>query len=159
LPPYDLYLDPSLEAPLTVADLVATSDGWDRASAFTLVPPPDPRGGCAPAFTVAQGVALAIALGFDSRAADGGPSMGGSYFASLVAGCPALEIPAVDDFQRHPERSFVAGDPNRPDGALLFPWFLDDGLGVGGPGRVMMGLLALASQRTPAGAWEYRNEP
>jgi hypothetical protein len=42
---------------------------------------------------------------------------------------------------------------------MLFPWFLDDSMGVGGPGRVMMGLLALATQRTPPGSWEYRNEP
>ena len=46
-----------------------------------------------------------------------------------------------------------------PDGALLFPWFLDDTLGVGGPGRVMMGLLALGAQHTPPGSWEWHNEP
>ena len=159
LPPYDVYLDPSLDAPLTLADLVDTSDGWDQASAFTLLPPPEPGAGCAPAFTVAQGVAHAVALGFDAGAENGALSMASSYFASLVAGCPTLEIPAVDDFQRHPELSFVAGDPSRPDGALLFPWFLDDTLGIGGPGRAMMGLLALAVQRTPPGAWDYKNEP
>jgi hypothetical protein len=159
LPPYDVYLDPSLDAPLTVPDLLPSSDGWDQASAFTLLPPPGPAAGCARAFTVAQGVALAIAFRFDTGAENGALSMAGSYFASLVADCPALEIPAIDDFQSHPELSFVAGDPSRPDGALLFPWFLDDTLGIGGPGRAMMGLLALATQRTPAGAWDYKNEP
>jgi hypothetical protein len=108
---------------------------------------------------VAQGVGQAIALGFDAGAEDGALSMAASYFASLAADCPAVEIPAIDDFQAHPERSFAAGDPSRPDGALLFPWFLDDTLGAGGPGRVMMGLVAMAAQRTPPGSWEYRNEP
>src|SRR6185436_14530107 len=56
LRPYDVYLDPTRQTPLTLADLLPTSDGWDRASAFTLLPPPDGRDGCAPAFAVAQGV-------------------------------------------------------------------------------------------------------
>jgi hypothetical protein len=85
--------------------------------------------------------------------------MAASYLASLVADCEALEIPAIDAFQAHPERSFVAGDPSQPDGAMLFPWFLDDTLGVGGPGRAMVGLIALACQRTPPGSWEWQNEP
>lgn len=159
LPPYDVYLDPSAQEPATVADLVPTSDGWDRASAFTVLPPPGARAGCTLGFTVAQGIGHAIALRFDSGAENGALSMAASYFASLVAGCSVLETAAVDDFQRHPERSFIAGDPSRPDGAMLFPWFLDDSLGIGGPGRVMAGLLALASQRTPPGSWDYRNEP
>lgn len=158
-PPYDLYLLPSVAAPATVADLLPSSDGWDQASGFTVLPPPAPGAGCELAFTVAQGVAHATALRFDAGAENGALSMASSYFASLVADCPALEIPAVDDFQRHPERSFIAGDPSTPDGAMLFPWFLDDTLGVNGPGRVIMGLVALATQRTPPDAWEYRNEP
>ncbi len=158
-PPYDIYLLPSAEAPLTVADLVPTSDGWDRASAFTVMPPPDLRDGCATPFTVAQGIAHAMVLAYDAGAEDGAISMASSYFASLVASCPALETVAVDAFQAHPERSFAAGDPSVPDGAMLFPWFLDDTLGGGGPGRVMMGLVAMASQRTPAGSWEWHNEP
>jgi hypothetical protein len=172
LPPYDVYLVPAAEAPDTVADLTPTSDGWDRASAFTVMPPPGPHDGCFTAFAVAQSVAHALALRFDAGAEDGALSMASSYLASLVADCEAVEIPAVDAFQAHPDRSFVAGDPSRavmmgetpkppaqPDGALLFPWFLDDTLGVGGPGRAMMGLIALSCQRTPPGSWEWKNEP
>jgi hypothetical protein len=158
-PPYDVYLLPSQPAPATVADLVPTSDGWDRASAFTVMPPPVADGGCTASFAVAQGVAHAMALGLDAGAENGALSMASSYLASLVADCAAAELPAIDDFQAHPERSFAAGDPDRPDGALLFPWFLDDTLGVGGPGRVMVGLLALGAQRTPPGSWEWHNEP
>jgi hypothetical protein len=159
-PPYDVYLDPTADGPSTIADLVPTSDGWDRASAFTRMPPPPADGGgCRLDFAVAQGIAHAIALGFDAGAEAGGLSMQSSYLASLVAECAPVEIPAVDDFQRHPERSFAAGDPDQPDGAMLFPAFLDDTAGIGGPGRVMMGLLALSSQRTPVGSWEWKNEP
>ncbi len=161
-PPYDVYLLPSVEAPATVADLLPRSDGWDQASAFTVMPPPDPRAGCEAPFAVAQGVALAIALGFDAGAETGALSMESSYFATLVADCPAVEIPAVDAFQQSPERSFMTGDAlerGAADGAMLFPWFLDDALGVDGPGRAMLGLLALGTQRTPPGSWEWKNEP
>lgn len=123
------------------------------------MPPPSPDAGCSASFVVAQGVAHAMALGLDAGAENGALSMAGSYLASLVADCEAEEIPAIDDFQAHPERSFAAGDPDRPDGALLFPWFLDDTRGVGGPGRAIVGLLALGVQRTPPGAWEWHNEP
>ncbi len=159
LPPYDVYLVPSQPAPATVADLIPTSDGWDRASAFTVMPPPGPSAGCTASYAVAQGVAHALALGLDSGAENGALSMASSYLASLVADCEIAELPAIDDFQAHPERSFAAGDPDVPDGALLFPWFLDDTLGVGGPGRVIVGLIANAAQRTPPGSWEFHNEP
>jgi hypothetical protein len=158
-PPYDVYLLPSVDAPATVADLVSSTAGWDQASAFTVLPPPDPHPDCEADFAVAQGVAHAVALGFDAGAEGGALSMMSSYFASLVADCAAAEIPALDAFQRSPERSFMAGDPDAPDGALLFPWFLDDQLGVDGPGRAMLGLIALGTQRTPPGAWEWKNEP
>jgi hypothetical protein len=158
-PPYDVYLDPSTDHPATTADLVPTSDGWDRASAFTTMPPPTDHDGCTTEFTVAQGAAQATALGFDAAVEDGALSMVSTYLASLVASCGPLEIAAVDDFQQRPERSFMAMRADRPDGAMLFPWFLDDTLGVGGPGHAMMGLIALASQRTLAGSWEWKNEP
>jgi hypothetical protein len=158
-PPFDVYLDPSAAGPVTVADLTPTSDGWDRASAFTTMPPPSDRDGCTSGFAVAQAVAHAILLGYDAGAEDGAFSMLSSYLASLVAACSLVEIDAVDELQRHPEQSFVHQEADRPDGAMLFPWLLDDNLGVGGPGRAMMGLVALASQRTPPGSWEWKNEP
>ena len=156
---YDVYLLPGLAAPLTAGDLTLNSDGWDRASAYTLLPPPSPRAGCEAAFTVAAALAHATALRFDAGAEAGTLSMAGSYLASLVAPCPSIELAVMDDFQRHPERSFAAGDPDRPDGALLFPWFLDESWGRAGPGRVITSLLALVTQKTPPGAWEWHNQP
>jgi hypothetical protein len=158
-PAYDLYLVPGEPAPITVADLVATGDPWDRASAFTILPPPSPRSGCEVGFAIAQGIAHASGLGLDAGAESGALSMASSYLASLAAPCEGVELAAVDDFQRRPERSFAAGDPDRPDGALLFPWYLDDTYGRGVPGRVILALLGLAAQKTPPGAWSWHNEP
>jgi hypothetical protein len=157
--PYDLYLDPTAERAQTFAELVPSSDGWDRAPAFTVMPVPSASDGCAVGFEVARGVAQAVALGLDAGVEPGALAMTSSYLASLVAGCPSLEAGAIDEVQAHPERSFIAGDPSLPDGAMLFPWFLDDTMGVGGPGRAMLGVLALGTQRTPPDAWEWKNEP
>ncbi|APR83173.1 Hypothetical protein A7982_08522 [Minicystis rosea] len=156
---YDIYLVPGTEAPITIGELAPNSDGWDRASAFTILPPPSSRAGCEAPFHVAQSIADAIALRFDAGVEDGARTMSSSYLASIVAPCANVELAAVDDFQRHPERSFVAGDPGRADGALLFPWFLDEAYGRRTPGRVMASLIALSSQRTPPGSWSFRNEP
>jgi hypothetical protein len=158
-PEYDLYVVPGTEAPVTTADLLASGGGWDQASAFTILPPPSPRAGCEAGFAVAQGIAHATCLRFDAGAEDGAMAMASTYLASLAASCDRVELAAIDDFQRHPERSFMAGNPDRPDGSMLFPWFLDDGYGRGAPGGVITALLALASQRTPAGSWEWQNEP
>jgi hypothetical protein len=155
---YDLYLLPGVEAPVTAGDLPLSSDAWDRTSAYTILPPPSPRG-CEAGFAVAQAVGHAIALRFDAGAEAGVLAMASSYLASLAAPCAPVELAAMDDFQRHPERSFAAGDPDRPDGALLFPWFLDESWGRGGPGRVISSLLALVTQKTPPGAWEWNNQP
>jgi hypothetical protein len=158
-PAYDLYLLPGEPAPATVADLVASGDAWDRASAFTVLPPPSPRSGCEASFSIAQALAHAVGLRIDAGAEAGALSMESSYLASLVAPCESVELAAVDDLQRHPERSFAAGDPDQPDGALLFPWFLDDTYGRAGPGRVILALLGLAVQKTPPGSWTWNNEP
>ena len=156
---YDVYLVPGVDAPLTAGDLPLSSDDWDRTSAYTILPPPSPRAGCEASFTVAQAIAHAVALRFDAGAEAGTIAMASSYLASLAAPCAPVELAAMDDFQRHPERSFAAGDPDRPDGALLFPWFLDESWGRGGPGRVISSLLALVTQKTPPGSWEWHNQP
>jgi hypothetical protein len=158
-PAYDIYVLPGGDGPLTVSDPTPSADGWDRASAFTVLPPPSPRAGCAGGFAVAQALAHAVALRFDAGAEEGVLAMTSSYLASLVAPCATVELAAVDDFQRHPQRSFAAGDADRPDGAFLFPAYLDEAYGRGTPGRVMTSFLALATQKTPPGSWEWRNEP
>lgn len=155
---FDIYLVPEA-APRVAADLAPTSDGWDRRSAYAVLPPPSPKAGCAAAFSVAHAVAQGIAARLDAGAEAGALSVTASYLASLVAPCSSVETAAIDDFQRHPERSFLSLDPSRPDGALLFPWFLDESLGRGTPGLVITSLLALVTQKTPPGSLEWQNEP
>ena len=155
---FDLHLVPGA-TPLTAADLAPSSDGWDRRSAYAVLPPPSRHAGCAAAFAVAHAVAQGLGMRFDAGAEAGALSMAASYLASLVAPCSSVETAAIDDFQRHPERSFAAADPALPDGALLFPAFLDEAYGRGAPGLVMTSLLALVTQKTPAGSLTWNNEP
>lgn len=152
---FDVYLVPGA-APITASDLTPTSDGWDRASAFAVLPPPSPRAGCEAPFAVARALAHAIALRFDAGAEAGAIAMTSSYLASILAPCANVELAAVDDFQRQPERGFMSDGGG---GAMLFPWFLDDAYGRGTPGLVMSSLLALVTQKTPPGSLEWRNEP
>ncbi len=158
-PGYDFYLLPGLAGPATANDLTAFGGGHDTESAFTVMPPPAARGGCEVDAAVARALAHAIGLRLDAGAEDSALSMAASYLTTVVAPCEAEELAAIDDFQRAPGRSFAMGDPDRPDGALLFPWYLDDAYGRGTPGLVMTSLLGIAAQKTPPGAFEWRNEP
>lgn len=162
-PAYDLYLAPDVAplAPRLGQDLPALGERRDTASAFARVAAPRAPGGCAAASDVAYAIGHAIAVRLDAGASEGELGMTASYLAGLAAPCPAAELAAVDAFQRAPERAITGGALGPRDGALLFPWYLDEVHGAGQPGAVMLGLLALAGagQETPAGAWSYRNEP
>src|SRR5262245_62739367 len=81
---FDIYLVPGA-VPITAADLAPTGGGWDRASAFAVLPPPSPRAGCEASASVARAIAHAIGLGFDAGAEAGALSMAASYLATLVA--------------------------------------------------------------------------
>ena len=132
----------------------------DQTSAFAVLPPP--RGkwrGCAAASDAARVLAQAIALRLDAGVDEGSLAMASSYLASLVAPCGALETSAVDDFQRAPEREIVAASPEGMDGSLLFPMFLDDRYGSGGPAAVVTSLLGVSGQHTDPEAPEWSTEP
>jgi hypothetical protein len=160
-PAFDIYLLPSAGEARTVPDLVPQGGGHDRQSAFTILPPPPPppAAGCAASFTIAQGIAHAVALRFDAGVEDGAASMLASYLASLATDCSVMELAAVDAIQRFPERSLFAGSPDVPDGSLLFPWYLDDTYGQGPPGKIIASLVAISAQQTKPGSWEWNNEP
>ena len=154
---YDIYLLPGQADAVTTADLVAFGAGHDRASAFTVMPPTHTA--CASEEAVARSIAHAIALRLDAGAEGGALAMTSSYLATLASGCGVDELAAVDELQRFPERSFMLATPDRPTGALLFPWFFEHAYGHGAPGALITSLLAVAAQRTPPGSWEYANEP
>ncbi|WP_437634779.1 hypothetical protein [Sorangium sp. So ce854] len=161
-PSYDLYLERGpRRGPLRVGhDMRAPGERFDTASAFAVAAAPAPgRGGCASASDAAYALAHAVAARLDAGAEEGALAMAASYLAAVAAPCPAEELAAVDAFQRAPERALTGAALGALDGALLFPWYLDDAYGTGTPAQVATSLLAIAAQPTPAGAARFRGEP
>ncbi|WP_437734069.1 hypothetical protein [Sorangium sp. So ce1335] len=161
-PSYDLYLERGpRRGPLRVGhDMRALGERFDAASAFAVAAAPAPgRGGCASASDAAYALGHAVAARLDAGAEEGAVAMAASYLAAIAAPCPAEELAAVDAFQRAPERALTGAALGGLDGALLFPWYLDDAHGTGTPAQVAMSLLAIAAQPTPAGAARFRGEP
>ncbi|WP_438026167.1 hypothetical protein [Sorangium sp. So ce233] len=162
-PSYDLYLERGpRRGPLRVGhDMRALGDRFDAASAFAVAAAPAApgRGGCASASDAAYALGHAVAARLDAGAEEGALAMTASYLAAVAAPCPAEELAAVDAFQRAPERALTGAALGALDGALLFPWYLDDAHGTGTPAHIAMSLLAIAAQSTPAGAARFRAEP
>jgi hypothetical protein len=148
-----------IDLPVTTIDLGSVSGLFDRASAFSVMPPPAEGHGCAASAAVAHAIAQATVVGIDAAASEGTVAMTASYLASMVSPCPPLEALAVDAWQRAPEREITGGRAGVLDGAMLFPRFLDETYGTGAPGRVITALLSIAGQRTPPGSWQWQNEP
>jgi hypothetical protein len=162
-PAYDLYLEPGpRRGPAKLGhDLRDPAALFDTASAFAVIAAPAAAGagGCATASDAAYALAYAAAVRLDAAVEEGALAMEASYLASLAAPCAAEELEAIDAFQRAPERAITGGAAGALDGALLFPWYLDDVYGTGAPGQVMMSLLAIATQATPSGSPRYLEEP
>jgi hypothetical protein len=170
---YDIYLLAGAEPSITDIDGLIRGTSFDGAAAFTVLalPPMSARSagrsasavasrtGCDVSARIAHALALASLLGLDAGAAAGTLAMAASYVASFATGCDLLDLQAIDDFQRAPERRITSGDPSRPDGSMLFPWLLDDAYGTGAPAGVILGLFAVTPQRTPAGAAHFTDEP
>jgi hypothetical protein len=156
---YDIYLIPGAEPPATHVAELHPGAPFDQAAPFAVLAPPPRPGGCDASARVAHALAHASLLRLDAAAAPGTLAMTATYLASLVTGCDLVDLAAIDDFQRAPERQITAGALGRPDGAMLFPWFLDDTYGTGHPAAVILGLFAVTPQRTPAGSWHFTDEP
>lgn len=159
-PALDIYVMPGSEAPFVSIDAEMRIGRFDRSSAFLILPPPDSWDFCEARFRTARAVAEASLMGLDAGAEGGILRMAASYLASLGGPCAPIEMPAIDAFQRFPERA-ITEPPIEGffDGAFLFPWYLDEAYGTGRPGSVIVGLIAVAAQRTPPGAWNFHNEP
>ncbi|WP_437967551.1 hypothetical protein WMF04_49790 [Sorangium sp. So ce260] len=159
-PSYDLYLERGpRRGPARVGhDLRAIGERFDAASAFAVIAAPG-RGGCASASDAAYALGHAVAVRLDAGAEEGALAMAASYLAAIAAPCAAEELAAIDAFQRAPERALTGAALGALDGALLFPWYLDDAYGTGTPAQVAMSLLAIAAQSTPAGAARFHAEP
>lgn len=160
---FDIYLQESQEGdarPTSVtADLDNLTGPFDRTSAFAVLPAPSPRDSCVDSAELARAIAHAAVLRLDAGAELGAVAAASSYIASLTAPCSLSEMKAIDDTQRAPEISIMSVDADNPAGCPLFPWYLDAAYGTGRPAAVMLGLLAVAVQRTPPGSMVWRNEP
>jgi hypothetical protein len=163
-PSFDLYVEPaappSSEAsgPRALPDFPSVS-ALDGTTSFVIAPPPGEQDGCFYRSHLARAMAHASLIALDAGMERGAASIDASYFASLAVPCGVVDYDAVDRFQRAPERPLTAGHPSAPDGAFLFARYLDDVYGSGRPAGVMTSLLAVSSQRTPAGALHWHNEP
>lgn len=156
---FDIYLAKPSEAPLTAIDLDSIAGPFDRASAFAVVPTPAPRESCVDRANIARAFAHAGLMRLDAGAEPGVVAMASSYAASFTARCDLLEIAAVDRAQREPERAITSLLPGVTSASPLFPWYLDAAYGTGKPAAVVLGLIAVAAQRTPPDALTWRNEP
>lgn len=155
---YDLYIDPAASASRTFDDPETEPRTIDQAAAFTVFPVPS-TWGCDVAFDVAKGAAEAILFRFDAAAERGLVTAASSYLASIVAPCAARETPGIDAFQAEPFRAISDPSPDFAAGAMLFPMYLEENEGAGDPGRLLLSLFAIASQKSDPGQIRYQNEP
>ena len=157
-PAYDIYIDPETRAPLTVPDPETEPRTTDAAAAYTLVPVPS-TWGCDVAFDVAQEAARALLFRFDAGAERGIVAAAASYLASIAAPCAARETPAIDAFQAAPYRAITEAPETPASGAMLFPMYIEENEGAGDPGRLLLSLFAIASQKSDPAEPHYQNEP
>ena len=156
---YDVYLDPDASSVRTVADARDPIARSDRASAFTMTPPPGPGTSCSFQAELARSLAEAVLLGLDAAVHPSTLRMQASYLATLAVPCLEVELGAIDQAQRSPELSLGFAPADGPSGLLLLPAYLDAAYGTGKPGAVMTGLIAVSQQLTPDKAETLVDEP
>ena len=71
----------------------------------------------------------------------------------------SLDVQAVDDAQAHPERAIAARSAEPSAAATLLFEFLESARSSQPSGALVTSLLAAAASSTPAGAFEWNNEP
>jgi hypothetical protein len=165
-PAFDLYLVPSrvLEtaAGRAVSVLTARDDvlpaATDRASAFALLRQ-DAATGCVRQNLAARALASAIGWRVDAGEDAVVRESNAAYLAEIVAPCGVVTSDLIDDFQAHPERSWVASGSGEPASSVALPWYLDATLGGAATGAVPMALGVIGAQRTEPGSWFWNNEP
>lgn len=156
---YDIYLVSDPGPSLTIADDLPFGSSWDQTSAFTVMTPPLPPLACDSEALVARALARASVFRVDAGIEDAAMGIVESYVADIVTDCSLMTLPAVDDFQRFPEKSLGFRHADEASGALLFARFLDDTYGLGIPGGVVFSLLSVASQHAQTGTTHFSNEP
>ena len=77
----------------------------------------------------------------------------------LTGSIGSLDVQAVDDSQAHPERALVARSAASSAAATLLFDFLESARSSQASGGLVTSLLSAAASTTPAGAFEWNNEP
>lgn len=143
---FDVYLDPTADAPRLGRDPSGFDAVYERSTAFVVLPVVDAPG-CRGRHHVAAAIASAGLVGIDASTDPATLTLAGDAFAASVAPCSTLEIESVDTFQRAPERTLTGDGVVGQPGSWLFSRFLDARYGNGVPGRILASLVAIGGQR------------
>lgn len=157
----DVYLSDTAAEAGAYPEMEGRIGHFDRAPAYAVIPTGIAGPDCGFEADVASAVARAALIGLDAAAHQSTLALIGDYLATWVAPCPARELRAIDNFQRHPHRALTVAPPAAATGSYLFAKFLDEVWGTGGIGTVASGLVATSSQQSYARdpAWLLTNEP
>ena len=157
-PAFDVYLVPQA-SDLTVLPDPPTDTGFvDQSSAFAAVRSGLPDG-CYRAYTLAQAFTRAALYGVDVAADDVLANATAAYVASVVEPCMVAYGAAVDDFQLHPDRAISQPVGPNDRGGMLFPWYLQETKGHGGPVDLLHALWVASEQPPPKNLALVANEP
>jgi hypothetical protein len=141
---FDVYLDSQLERPYHVSSDPPLDPRGRLTSAFARLQPGLPDG-CYRAAILAEALARAGIFALDATAQEATAVASAAYVASVAAPCPMVWLDPIDAFQVHPERAISHPDPQHQRGAMLFPWFLQQSRGAGGPVDLLHALWVLGS--------------
>jgi len=132
-------------------------DTLDRAAAFCL------SGESDDALSLERSASLCVGEAIAKRLDPGETPAIQRAFANelwwLTGGIGSLDVQAVDDAQAHPERALAARSAEPNAAATLLFEFLEKARSSQTPGGLVTSLLAAAASSTPAGAYQWHNEP
>ncbi|PIE05434.1 MAG: hypothetical protein CSA75_04780 [Sorangium cellulosum] len=155
---FDLYLVPDSVAWETYPDPMMDTSLVARTSAYSTVDPGQ-LGTCYFDHSVSAAMAKAGIFAIDAAANEAFANATASYLGSVVALCPGAYAAGIDDFQLNPQRALSSGQHDQGRGAMLFPWFVQEKYGRGGPLDLLHAMWALAAQPSPEDSGLLRNEP
>ena len=155
---FDVYLG-NLASPWTVhPDPMTDVSYLARASAFARVRE-DLFDSCHLSFAFSAAIARAGIYAIDAAANDELANASATYLGMLAEPCPNAFVAGIDDFQASPHLAVSNPAHDEGRGAVLFPWFLQDSRGRGGPADLLHALWALSPQPPPKDSATLLNEP
>ncbi len=142
-----------------VLDSVDPRGPFDRAASFALVDRTTPPG-CALDLALARAVTRGALWRAAPATDEGSADAQVETLARLETPClTGDDVEDADAFESHPERALVdRASPSSSRGAARFFGWLDTTFGAQ-PGALVVGLWALASTKTPPGAWRWAGAP